>query len=66
MDKSLTLDPQTSNPGPGYYNEPIDIKVSKFAKIAYGTSKGIRFPSSCNNDFISENGIPGVGSYANP
>jgi hypothetical protein len=43
----MTLDPEALNPGPGYYNESKDMKVSKFAKISYGTSKGSRFLSSC-------------------
>ena len=46
INKTLTLEPQNSNPGPGDYNNPelnYASRSSKFSHISYGTSKSQRF-----------------------
>ena len=44
LDRSMTLDPERENPGPGsYYKPKTDTRVSKYADIAYGISRDRRF-----------------------
>ena len=49
-DKSMTIEPQTSNPGPGSYENPeIDLNrssfSSKFQRLSYSSGKSNRFNS---------------------
>ena len=49
LDRSMTLDPERENPGPGsYHQQKISTKVSKFSDIAYGTSRNPRFSNPGN------------------
>jgi len=49
LDKSMTIEPQNKNPGPGaYINPELDSKpsfkhISKFQNISYGQSRSKRF-----------------------
>lgn len=45
-DRSMTIDPEVKNPGPGSYHEPQSTKVSRFAQLSYGTSRSDRFLSA--------------------
>lgn len=62
IDKSMTIDPQNKNPGPGsYLNPEMESKpsfkaISKFTNLSYGQSRSRRFDSS-------ETITPGPGKY---
>lgn len=63
QERSMTLDPETNNPGPGTYKGADAPKVSKFNKISYSTSRSKRFSSDGTNNFYVDNKVPGVGKY---
>jgi hypothetical protein len=52
LDKSMTIEPQNRNPGPGtYLNPELDPQpsfknISKFHNLSYGQSRSKRFDSS--------------------
>ena len=45
LDRSMTLDPEKLNPGPGSYNKSSSSRVTKFVELSYGTSRNKRFDS---------------------
>ena len=54
LDKSMTIENQNNNPGPGNYDNPelhLGSTASRYAKISYGTSRSKRFDSSGSYNF---------------
>ena len=49
LDKSMTIDNQNINPGPGSYENPeiqLGSKATRFSRISYSSSKSNRFMNS--------------------